>query len=292
MEPLDPELAHLVHDGMVQAVPGPEVEERVLQGLLARLAAPGPDDGGEGEGLEPSGAEGLGEPAVNAAATSGGGKGMLLAAVLGGATVLGGAWVAGRPRAPEQVEVASASGEPRRERAAEAKARDEGEGVEPASAPAQTAQDAADAFDSAATPVPAPASAPASADARSSPARSSPPRRDAAPPVPTPPADALSDEIQRIAAADAALARGDAEQALRLTREHALAHPHGQLALERRAIELGARCQLARPDATEAAAAFLREHPSTPAAAKVRARCPAAPKEIDPPVTDPHPPRD
>ena len=88
--------------------------------------------------------------------------------------------------------------------------------------------------------------------------------------------DELAAEIRQIAAADRALARGELQRALELAREHAAAHPQGQLVLERTAIELGARCQLGAPGAAEAAAAFLREHADAPAAAKVRTRCAAS----------------
>ena len=37
MQPLDPELRRLIRDGLPQALPSPEVEERVLRGLLRRI---------------------------------------------------------------------------------------------------------------------------------------------------------------------------------------------------------------------------------------------------------------
>ncbi len=103
--------------------------------------------------------------------------------------------------------------------------------------------------------------------------RPSAPRRTSFEPEPTPATDELAAEIQQIAAADRALARGELRRALQLAREHAVAHPHGQLAIERTAIELGARRQLGEPGAAAAAATFLREHADVPAATKVRTRC-------------------
>src|SRR5262249_17386768 len=86
--------------------------------------------------------------------------------------------------------------------------------------------------------------------------------------------DTLVAETELIAAADRALARGQADAALALATDPARRFADGQLALERRAIELSARCVLDRAGAREDAAAFLRTHADTAAAAKVRARCP------------------
>ncbi|HWB82043.1 MAG TPA: hypothetical protein VG755_44075, partial [Nannocystaceae bacterium] len=88
--------------------------------------------------------------------------------------------------------------------------------------------------------------------------------------------DTLVAETELVSAADRALARGRAEEALALAADHADRFADGQLALERRAIELSARCVLDRAGARDDAAAFLRTHADTSAAAKVRARCPAA----------------
>lgn len=295
MEPLDPKLARLVQEGMVQAVPGPEIEQRVLQGLLARLPPAGPPGGGPGgEGISAAGeAGGLVEP-VATAAVSGTGKALLLVAVLGGATaVIGGAWLGGRPREPGPAATAVAKTTEARDAArrgteAEVPPREpvahepRSDAVvrsplerpqpgDPATSPA-----APQATDPSPTTPPPASSARGPAGSRTTSARPPAPRATAAP------ADALADEIQRIAAADAALARGDARRALTLAREHATAHPEGQLVLERTAIELSARCHLGLPGATEAATTFLREHGRAPAAAKVRARCPESNESIDP----------
>lgn len=271
MEPLDPELARLVHDGMTQAVPGPEVEQRVLRGLMARLPA-GPPGGGDGGPAGPSGGGHAAEPGISAVAGTSSSKAMVLVAVIGG-VVIGGAWVGGRPQGRERSAVVAEVEAPAKERTGEAARREPPARVEPAPvepAPVEPAVVPTSEIPTAASASSEPLGVPR-ATSRPKPIERSAP--DASPP-PEPAADALADEIQRIAAADAALARGDAEQALRLAREHATAHPSGQLGVERTAIELSARCQLGQPGATEAAAAFLREHGGVPAATKVRARCP------------------
>lgn len=287
MEPLDPKLARLVHDGMVQAVPGPEVEDRVLLGLLARLPRGGPPDG-DGNGM-PHGGEG-----ASAAGTAGatgaaaGGKAWVLAAVLGVAAVTGAAVLGGRRDSQETTARDGAAAATQTDPAAEARRR------------SPSAAEAASTHQEDATPHvpdpgaasltvtprdPASTSVPSSVGERARPP-TSPSRRstvDAAIDRSTPDStasepltsDDLAAEIQQIAAADRALARGELRRALELAREHAAAHPHGQLAIERTAIELGARCQLGEAGAVEAAATFLREHADAPAAAKVRTRCAA-----------------
>ncbi len=267
MEPLDPKLARLVHEGMVEAVPGPEVEARVLEGLLARLTPAGPGgDEPPGQGATP-GAEGA--AAVGRAAASG--KTLLWIGVLGAAAVAGVVGVsAGRnaPPEPEREPTVTAVSAPREIPASERNSA-------PAAAPTASAVE----------PEPSPAApklvAPATKAPRAA-AHPSRPRDHAATTEPTREPDAadpdeLEAEIQQIAAADRALARGDARRALQLAREHAAAHPRGQLGLERDAIELRARCELGEPGAIEAATAFLRAHGDAPAAAKVRTGCAATP---------------
>lgn len=268
MEPLDPKLARLVHDGMVQAVPGPEVEDRVLLGLLARLPQGGPpEDDGDGDGM-PHGGDGLSAAGTTAAAgTAAASKAWVLAAVLGVAVVTGGVVLGGRRDAERAGAREGGAAATRVEPAAEARpVRPSG----PENAPKPQPQ--------ALPPVPDPPHAPASTSEPSAahernPRRPSTPRPATATTEPAPAPDDLAAEIQQIAAADRALARGELRQALQLAREHATAHPHGQLELERTAIELGARCQLGEAGAAAAAATFLREHADAPAAAKVRTRC-------------------
>ncbi|MCX4248089.1 hypothetical protein [Paraliomyxa miuraensis] len=258
MEPLDPQLAKLVREGMSQAIPGPEREERVLRGLLARLPA-GPPPGGNGGPAE--GGRPLMEPgAPAAAAAAGGSKAMVLVAVLGGALIgggwIGGGWI-GDAKSPASIPASTPASMPAK--------------VDAPPSPPEGPLPHASNHEPVLTPVTTDPLAEADRRARST-DRPKPRSR----PEPTPAPDALADEIQRIAAADGALARGDAEQALELARAHAKAHPRGQLGVERTAIEVSARCQLGRPGAVEAATAFLRAHGHTPAAAKVRARCPDA----------------
>lgn len=138
-----------------------------------------------------------------------------------------------------------------------------------------------------AVPAPAEPPTPTSAPIAAPPAEAAPiddaptaegpvPRRSRAKPTSAPPAaveDTLVAETELVAAADRALARGQAEEALALTADHARRFADGQLVLERRAIELSARCVLDRAGARDDAAAFLRTHADTSAAAKVRARC-------------------
>ena len=76
-----------------------------------------------------------------------------------------------------------------------------------------------------------------------------------------PPADTLAVELALLQRAKQALARGEAESALASVREHARAHPKGELAEERFATHVRALCALDRLDdagrvASEFAAAF------------------------------------
>lgn len=81
MEPLDPELRRIIQAGLAQAAPGPEVEARVLAGLLRRL--PRPPEGGSGPGGDTIG----GTPAaVTKLAT--GLKALVIAGALGTGVVL------------------------------------------------------------------------------------------------------------------------------------------------------------------------------------------------------------
>lgn len=274
MEPLDPQLRRLVHEGMVQAVPDQAREDRVLLGLLARLphgGLPGGDGGGEAAG-PPAMPQGGGAAAAGKASVAAASKTWLFV-VLGAAMVAGG-FVLGAPRERERPPA------PRDARPPVASStRAEPPASERLPLPSITAP-APTTTDTQRTETPARRPAHEGARERPSPSpRSSSaaeverPLPDATPVAPDSAPDELAVEIQQIAAADRALARGEARRALELARAHATDHPHGQLGLEREAIELGARCQLAEPGAAAAAAAFLREHADAPAAAKVRTRC-------------------
>jgi hypothetical protein len=284
MEPLDPELRRLVHDGMVQAVPSQEVEDRLLLGLLARLPQGGPPGGAEssapaGEGTRPrhGGGEGAASTASTGTAAAAAASKPWLWVVLGVATVAG-AVVVGGERGPERAPAeaqhdarepgASAKTEPVSARAPEPSASSRAPSVERTSASSDPSVTGVAPDRSSTTTRPPRRPASKAATGRSTDATPTPTEAASA-------SDDLAAEIHQIAAADRALAGGDLRGALRLAREHAVAHPHGQLALERRAIELGARCQLGEAGAAEAAAAFLRDHADAPAAAKVRTRCAA-----------------
>jgi hypothetical protein len=275
MEPLDPKLARIVHEGMVQAVPGAEVEQRVLQGLLARLPTAGPP-GGEGVG------DVIGDAAPAwgkaAAMTGGGGKTLLWVVALGVTAVAGAVWMGGaREAEPERAAVARAHAP-----------------SEPAAATPRGSMPSVSEPEPEPEPIPTKPDVPSTpslnepampASNNRPPAKAGASRRTPSEPAPSEPAaapDELAAEIQQIAAADRALARGDARHALQLAREHATAHPHGQLGVERTAIELCARCELREPGASEAAATFLREHGDAPAAAKVRTRCATAKEPTSP----------
>jgi outer membrane protein assembly factor BamD (BamD/ComL family) len=81
-------------------------------------------------------------------------------------------------------------------------------------------------------------------------------------------------ETKLLREAAAALRAGDAARAQALLDEHASSYPGGVMAEERQAEMVSVLCargQTAR--AQDAAAAFLRDHPSSPLAARVRASC-------------------
>lgn len=275
MEPLDPQLRRLVHDGMVQAVPDRDVEDRVLAGLLARLppAGPPPERGGEDGPAAPRGDDGGGLAAAAKTSAVAGTKPWLWV-VLGAATITG-AYALGGRREPARPPAAARADAPAHEPAVVSPTH------EPARASAPSQPSLAPLAPPSAEPphlTPTPAlEGPRTGEARRpkpTTGRSALPEADApAPATPDAAADALEAEIQQIAAADRALAGGEPRRALALAHDHAKAHPHGQLALEREAIELAARCELGEAGALEGAAAFLRTHAKAPAAAKVRTRC-------------------
>lgn len=261
MEPLDPELRRIIHDGMVQAVPEPAVQERVLEGLLRRIGDVGPTPDGGGE-AGPGG--GVTEAIEPVAAAAGSGKAML-AVALGGSVLLAAAWIGGgRREAPRKPAPApSAAMEPAASPSSE---------PEPRFGPPEPMEQ---------QPAAAPSSVELAPREREptpgSETRASVPRTKRQAPAP----DALAAEIRVLEAAERALEAGDARRALAHAREHATAHPMGQLTLERTAIELSARCRLGEDGAVEAASAFVREHGTAPVAAKVRARCLGAEKSTE-----------
>ncbi len=87
----------------------------------------------------------------------------------------------------------------------------------------------------------------------------------------------LENETRLVRAGIAALHAGDPAGALAFFDEHARSYPNGALAEERAAERVTALCDLARDDeARRAAAAFVREHPHSPLAARVSAGCAGA----------------
>jgi TolA-binding protein len=84
----------------------------------------------------------------------------------------------------------------------------------------------------------------------------------------------LEDETRLVRAGMAALLGGDPARALALFDDHAQRYPNGALAEERAAERITALCDLDRVDeANRAAAAFVREHSSSPLVARVSAGC-------------------
>jgi hypothetical protein len=115
---------------------------------------------------------------------------------------------------------------------------------------------------------------PALEDTAGAPVAASPPSA----PLAALPPTTLEAETRLIRAGVAALHRGDAAGALALFDEHDRSFPNGTLAEERAAERVIALSDLHRCDQARAAAAeFLREHPHSPLAARVRGPCVLAP---------------
>ncbi len=241
MQDDDPEIRRIVLAGMRQALPSARTEARVLAGLLAQVSSAPPPD------VVPDGGA-----AIAAGAAAGTTLKVIVGATILATAIVGGTIAATRPNAPTEPTppVAAASPPPPTPIAAP-------KIVAPASAPTPAP---------ALRPAPAPAPAPKHAPKHAAPARVT---------------DDLAAETELLASAEAALAQGDPTRALELAAMHADRHPHGQLAVEREAIATAAACVAARPGATEAAARFVREHPKTAAAAKVRTRCEPAPRKSE-----------
>jgi hypothetical protein len=84
----------------------------------------------------------------------------------------------------------------------------------------------------------------------------------------------LEAETRLVRAGVAALHEHDPARALALFDEHARSYPSGTLSEERAAARVSALCDLGQLDnAQAAAAAFLRDRPSSPLAARVRTAC-------------------
>ena len=85
--------------------------------------------------------------------------------------------------------------------------------------------------------------------------------------------DTLRAEVTLMERARAALTRGDTTELSRLLRLHAERFPHGALTEEREAWRAVAACRKQSKDASSRASRFLREHPDSPQAARVRKEC-------------------
>jgi hypothetical protein len=97
------------------------------------------------------------------------------------------------------------------------------------------------------------------------------PRKAPAAPTPAPAADALKQELMQLEKARAALRAQRPKQAIAALTAHARAHPHGQLAEERDALLVVARCTAAQPNTGRAA--FEARHPRSHHLAAIRSAC-------------------
>jgi len=223
---------------------------RVRAAVLAQVGAVPPAGPGAGQGPGPG-------AAARGAMLSKSGLTKLLVVVAAAAGIgLGGAWMAAR----NQRSVGAVAAFP----------------VAPAipATPATPASLQAPAPPAAAPSTPAPAETPARRD---------PPRRRVAAGTPNPapaagtpvdPADAIRAERALLAAAHAALRRGDAAAALAALAEHATRFPHGALAEERSATRVLALCDAGQSGAaTIERAGFLDRWPRSVHAARVAAAC-------------------
>jgi hypothetical protein len=83
----------------------------------------------------------------------------------------------------------------------------------------------------------------------------------------------LDQELALLQRAERAVRVGNAALALALTAELEAQHPRSRLLEERRAIELLAHCAAGATDAAPRATRFLREHPKSVYAGRVRELC-------------------
>lgn len=255
MSELDDEIRRLLEQGMREAAPDRDTEERVLRELLKHVPHDihGPDDGGAA--AEPPAVDG-GATAAQTVGLSTTAKG--LAAVFAAATAIAVTAALLRP----SVEAPS--------RGVEERTADDRE--PPGDMPLGHALKD--------TP-PAAEIAPALPPTRGPDRREPPPAQQsrtrshspAAQPSPTVAADSLAAELSLLDAAERALSSGQYERALSLAREHARAHPSGQLTAERRAIEASALCAAGDPRAPATFAALVRDHGSTAAVTRARVWC-------------------
>lgn len=261
MDELDPSSRALIDAAMPAAWPSEDVEERVLARVREAIAGPpggggedaagdGGDAGGEGAradgGVEMSPWTGPSSPVAPPPAL--GVWGALQVAGITLAVVVGTALLAG-PTGPPAPAPAPARTVPT-----------PAESPSPAtSSPAERPAVAAEEE----VPAPVSADAPAPAPARRASRASATPGLD----------DSLTAETALIAAANAALARGDAAEVLRLVARHAERFPKGQLGDEADALRVMALCVAADARADAAVARFRRERAGSSHLGRVREVC-------------------
>jgi hypothetical protein len=93
-------------------------------------------------------------------------------------------------------------------------------------------------------------------------------------PAPVAPDASLAAELAIVRSVRAAIDRDDPETALAAVAEHERRFASGQLVEERKSLRVEALCRAGKaPQARAEAQAFLREHPSSPHADRVRSTC-------------------
>lgn len=244
MEPLDPQLRQLIDEGLPAAIPDDDTHDRGLAALVAHIESA--------------------PPPVPPAATATTGLTKLLVGVAAVGAVATGGWVATRSE-PEPEPPPAVVAEPTPTPATQAP-------DPPPAAPVLQPPTAPPA-------VPEPAQVPVAAPAKTRRA----PARKATPAPASSVADKLRAEAALIARAESALDRNKPREALALCDFHRKDFDAPQLTTERKAIAASAACMIDATD-TAAAEAFLRAHPKSALAKKVRQRCSLdpAPKKTTP----------
>lgn len=234
MEPLDPELRQLIDDGLTAATPDHLAEARGLESLIAHVEA----------------------PPVTPTVPSGPVLGKL-ALVIATVVTAGGTWIASRS---EPAPTPTRAGTP-----ATSERQSPHEASPPLEAP-KSATPLPPQPTTLAAPIETPSPRPVD-----TPRNTRPAHKADAPVLPTP-ADALRAEANLIAKAESALDRNKPKEALALCDFHRTGFDAPQLTTERNAIAASAACMVDRTD-TGPAAAFVRAHPRSALATKVRQRC-------------------
>ena len=93
-------------------------------------------------------------------------------------------------------------------------------------------------------------------------------------PAPTSPDTSLAAELALVRSVRTAIDRDDPDAALAAVAEHERRFPTGQLVEERKSLRVEALCRAGKaPQARAEAQVFLRDHPSSPHADRVRSAC-------------------